>query len=400
MTSLPLPRGFGTEVDVFTGETRRQIAPGQFEESPFLRVSERYAGRRFAGKLLGGFRSEKNGSVFPTYRVCRCGLFLKDAESGVSVLRSTFTESRVKAHFGGLVQCGSVWHCPVCSSKIAARRQAELQIALLRQIERGGVVGMATATVPHLANQDCSLVLERVQTLYSRLTAGRRSSVWRDSFSVVGTVRALEFTFGIHGWHPHMHTLIFCKFPVAWQSLEESLFSIWSSSARQEFGWNLPRLALRVHGGDFAASYVSKWGLAQEMTAGNASKKGDQDRESCSPFQLLWQAGHGDKRAAVKWIEFATTVSKRGENRVQSVRQLVWSRGLKKHFEIGDFSDEELAEQELEPSVLLGVLSFEDWQKVLAQPFDARVVLLQIASSGTFDDIVNFVSSLPETQTF
>lgn len=87
-----------------------------------------------------------------------------------------------------------------------------------------------------------------------------------------------------------------------------------------------------------------------------------------------------------------------GEGRIQSNRQLVWSRGLKARFHISDLSDEEIAEQQQEPAVLLGSLNFEQWLKVLGQPFDARVVLLQIASVGTFDDVLSFINSLPDAQ--
>ena len=77
----------------------------------------------------------------------------------------------------------------------------------------------------------------------------------------------------------------------------------------------------------------------------------------------------------------------------------MWSRGLKERFGIDDMTDEQIAEQQEEPAVLLGSIDFEQWLKVLSQPYDARVVLLQIASVGTFSDVLTFINQLPTVAT-
>ena len=392
-SSLKLPDGFGIEVDLQSGEVRKQIGPGSYEVDHFEAVATSYLLRSAARKLLSRFRWVKGaGMEVPAYRVVRCGVAVLDQKKGVAIYRAL---AHRRAHYGGIVQCGSVWHCPVCARKIAVRRRAELVIATNRMNESGGVCGLLTCTIPHAASDRCIEVLERLQRLFDRLNSGKSAKVFREKFSVVGQIRALEFTKGLNGWHPHVHSLLFCDQPLSWTEVGDALWLRWAAAARKEYGWELPRLALDIRGGNAAGEYIGKWGLEYEL-AGGSLKSGRGDSQT--PFGLLGQYGAGDKSAGEAWVEYATSVSRMGDGRIQSNRQLVWSRGLKARFHISDLSDEEIAEQQQEPAVLLGSLNFEQWLKVLGQPFDARVVLLQIASVGTFDDVLSFINSLPDVQ--
>lgn len=391
VSALRLPDGFGIELDLETGEVRKQVGPGQYEFDHFESLANSYLLRSAARKLLSRFRwTKESGTEVPAYRVVRCGMGLLDQNKGVSIYRSI---ARKRAHWGGIVQCGSVWHCAVCAKKIAARRKSELIIATNRINEQGGVCGLLTCTVPHVASDQCSEVLHRLQNLFDRLNAGKSAKSFREHFAILGQVRSLEFTKGINGWHPHVHSLLFAERPLSWLEVGDSLWCRWANAARALYGWELPRAALDVRGGSAAGAYVAKWGIEYEV-AGAALKSGKTD--SFSPFELLGQYGEGNKSAGEAWVEFATSVSRMGEKkRIESTRQLVWSRGLKARFQIDDLTDEQIAEAEEEPSILLGTLNFEQWLKVLGQPYDARVVLLQIASVGNFDDVIDYVENLP-----
>lgn len=392
VASLRLPEGFGIEVDLQSGEVRRQVGPGCYEVDHFENVAKSYLLRSAARKLLARFRWVKqSGTEVPAYRVVRCGVGVIDQKKGVEIYRAL---AHKRAHYGGIVQCGSVWHCPVCARKIAVRRRAELVVATNRMNESGGVCGLLTCTVPHAASDQCIEVLERLQRLFDRLNAGKAAKNFRDRFAVAGQVRALEFTKGLNGWHPHVHSLLFCERPLNWSEVGDALWTRWAAAARSEYGWELPRIALDVRGGNAAGEYVGKWGLEFEVAGGTLkSAKGT----STTPFGLLGLYGEGDKSAGEAWVEYATSVSRMGDGRIESTRQLVWSRGLKARFQITELTDEEIAEQQEEPAVLLGSLNFDQWLKVLRQPFDARVVLLQIASVGSFDDVLSFVNNLPDT---
>jgi hypothetical protein len=234
-----------------------------------------------------------------------------------------------------------------------------------------------------------------LQRLFDRLNSGKAAKSFRERFAIVGQVRALEFTRGLNGWHPHVHSLLFSERPLSWTECADALWRRWAAAARTEYGWELSRLALDLRGGNAAGEYVGKWGLEFEVAGGSLKSA---KKKSATPFGLLEKFGEGDKSAGEAWVEYATSVSRMGSGRIESSRQLVWSRGLKTRFQIEDLTDEEIAEQHEEPAVLLGSLNFEQWLKVLRQPFDARVVLLQIASVGTFDDVLSFVNNLPDSQ--
>ncbi|OOE78148.1 hypothetical protein BZG72_15785, partial [Salinivibrio sp. PR6] len=60
------------------------------------------------------------------------------------------------AFFGGLVQCGSVWTCPVCGSKIAERRAKDMREAMVNAKSRGLYVSLVTQTVKHGVGDDIS----------------------------------------------------------------------------------------------------------------------------------------------------------------------------------------------------------------------------------------------------
>ena len=393
--SLALPKGFGIELNLTSGEVRTQIGPNKYETNSFESLLRSNVSRSAARKLLSRFRWVKDsGTEVPAYRVVRCGIGVLDQKKGVEVYKALAYK---KAHFGGVVSCGSVWHCAHCAMKIALRRRSEALIATQRTNESGGVCGLLTCTIPHSADEDCSLVLNKLQTLFTDLNSGKASIIFKDRYGIFGQIRSIEFTRGLNGWHPHIHSLLLCEHPVNWEQLSDDLYLRWARSADKKFGWNLPRLALDLRSGSLASDYVSKWGLESELS-GAVFKRGL--NESLTPFQLLERYAEGDKASGEAWVEFATSVSRMipEKKRITSTRQLVWSRGLKQRFSITDLDDETIAQQEEEPAVLLGSLDFDQWIKVLGQPYDARVVLLQIASVGTFDDVLTFVRNLPEPQ--
>lgn len=396
VNTLCLPQGFGLWIDTSTGEVRHQRSPGHFEREQFEVLAESYMGRAAARKLLARFRWTKLGGLdVPAYRVVRCGVAVLERDAGVQVFRAL---AAPRAHFGGVMQCGSVWHCPACARKIAARRRAELETATGRAVDQGGVVGLLTLTVPHAASDACREVLARLQRLFCRLSTGKASASFRGRFTVEGQVRAVEFTVGLNGWHPHIHSLIFCGSPVDWSEVGEAMFHRWRSAAKAEFGWTLPRLSLDVRGGDAAGRYVSKWGIEGELAGGvlKAAHGGSQ-----TPFGLLRTFANPEvdraarRSAGEKFVVFATAVSRMVSGRINSTRQLVWSRGLKARYGIEEQSDEEIAARHQEPSVLLGSLTYEQWLRVLRQPYDARIVLLSLASLGTWDEVCRYVESLP-----
>ena len=190
--------------------------------------------------------------------------------------------------------------------------------------------------------------------------------------------------------------------PASWSAVGEGLRARYIAAANSEFGWLLPEVAVDVRGGSAAANYISGWSIESEVSGG-AWKHGKNG--SSAPFDLLLQFSSPDgsrserAEAGRRFLDFATAVSKITDGRVSTVRQLVWSRGLKQAFGVDDKTDEEIAAAMEEPALLLGNLGFDDWLRVLNhRVFDARLVILQLASLGDWCEVRRFIDSLPQPQ--
>lgn len=398
---IELPSGFGLAIDTSTGESFT-LLDGKSVKDDWQKLTEKYLGRAAARRLLSKFRVYKGGVEVPAYRVVRCGRAVLNQRDGVNVFRALAAS---RAHFGGVVQCGSVWHCPVCSSKVAARRSAEMVVASDRCRSEGGSVVLATGTVKHSASDTCVESVERLHRLWDRVGSGKAAKAWREAWGVRGQIKAVEFTIRDNGWHPHIHSLLFVDRPMdaaSLQALGDGLRSRYLAAAKSEFGWLLPEVAIDVRGGSAAANYISGWSVESEVSGG-AWKRGKGG--SSAPFDLLLQFSSPDGSrseradAGRKFVEFATAVCKITDGRVSTVRQLVWSRGLKQAFGVDEKTDEEIAAAMEEPALLLGNLGFDDWLRVLNHKvFDARLVVLQLASLGDWGEVRRFIESLPLPQ--
>ena len=74
----------------------------------------------------------------------RCHCTRHRGGGGVSLWRGS-----KGAWFTGLVQCGSVWICPVCANKVAEGRAGEVQRGIDYTIQTGGGCMMVTLTFSH-----------------------------------------------------------------------------------------------------------------------------------------------------------------------------------------------------------------------------------------------------------
>src|SRR2546426_9509868 len=93
-------------------------------------------------------------ALLPNERVAFC----MRRTSGATV-EVYYSPEHQSAHYGGLLACGSVWVCPVCAIKISEKRRVELEQAIARCIEKGGVVYLATYTIAHKRSDNLSALL-------------------------------------------------------------------------------------------------------------------------------------------------------------------------------------------------------------------------------------------------
>jgi len=281
--------------------------------------------------------------------------------------RSTF--------FSGLLQCGSVWICPVCAGKVATRRAAEVQRGIDYWLHLGGGALMATLTFRHCRFDRLPDLMQRYPKTLRRLKSGRAYQQWQRDFGIVGEIRALEVTHGDNGWHPHTHSLLFTNKPlrtIERQHCEARLYLLWRAACEKE-GLGDPTFENGIHlrPAKDAADYVAKWGFAQELTRAHIKPAKGKGR---TPWQLLAAFAAGDKRAAWLFREFAQCFKGR--------RQLYYSPGLRQRLGL----NEELTEQELlelpeeEPKELVCSIQPDQWRLVVR--YKAHAAVLAAAEQG------------------
>lgn len=190
------------------------------------RKAARYAGRRTLWKVTGD-------------PACKgCGRALMDPASGVIVAQTATGQSAVL----GLMRCGRVWLCPVCSAAIRHGRAAEITKGVVSWLKSGGQAYLVTFTARHAASDRLAGLMDAIQGTradkatetkrrpgaYQRLItggtwAGRPDRIDDDDdeetrakklgirhrIGYAGMIRATEVTVGqANGWHPHIHAIV------------------------------------------------------------------------------------------------------------------------------------------------------------------------------------------------
>lgn len=289
-------------------------------------------------------------STLKPVRSCGAQLHDRDGES-VGVRKD-----QAQAGYAGLMTCGSPWACPRCSAVIAWERSAEIGRAVEKCHAEGGATYMATFTMRHHAGDDLGDLWDALSEGWSSVFrderwTGRKARTRkgkngrtrhvpavvgdREKYGVAGTVRSIEATYGRpelggHGWHLHVHALIFTDAPLgsvmdpetvarllakesvtaddcevlATGSLGSSLFARWADGVEKA---GLPRPLSsgfdlrRIHdgGADFIGSYLAKSTLdvatriGAEVAAGRNTKT-SRSAVNVTPFELLDDLMHSE----------------------------------------------------------------------------------------------------------
>lgn len=359
----------------------------------------RYSLQRTAQWVLYDDKAHKQ------HRTCACCRDI--ASDGVSVYR---TVDGNDARFGNLMTCGSVWACPVCSAKITEKRRAELQEGITEAIKAGGSIALLTLTFSHGFEDHLGDNLEKFGGAVTKFKNSRVYGRMKDRYGIEyqrkhagelkdvagGAVRSLEVTYGINGWHPHTHDLIFLRSAELLEDyrLVDELKQEWLKQCLAAGLGDTSKIndmlerGLTLQGGDYAAEYVAKfgrepklmdgWNAAREVTKGMSKIGGG---EHATPFMLLVWAQQGDDQAAALFREYAKVFEGR--------RMLTWSPGLKTHL-IG--SDEEATDEEIAQAddpkpeeELVYRLDVDQWKLVMSR--NARYELLLVAARNGAEGI-------------
>jgi len=308
--------------------------------------------------------------------------------------------------FKNLMHCACVWTCAKCAAKITERR-LELYNMALKAID--GPPIMLTLTVQHGHGAHLRDVQKELLDGYTKMfSEGKQAYKWLGKWGIVGRSRAIETTYGISGWHPHLHVALDFGRGLSKIDLDE-----FQNEARERWATIIKRLggyASRTYGAfvtvEANASYFlklgikdvelvrsgGKWTLAAEMTKSPNKKAG---RDGLTPIGLLaavMSDGYTNddfhmtgKRAGELWIEYIAAM--------QGQKQLVASGTIYKLLKkLGDKTDEETEAEEREDGINYGMLNYQEFKIILGN--DVRGELEDVIGQGDTDKLKTFLAEL------
>ena len=410
-------RSLGINADCLNDKPQKQPKNNTLEVRQM-----RYSLQRMAQSILFETNASKQ------HRVCGCHRNV--ASGGVTVYRAIDgSDSR----FGNLITCGSVWSCPVCNAKITESRRADMQKAVTAWLLDGGSCLLNTLTFPHEYDMPLPELLEKFayalqlyknSRTYKRIFGTSIASVTQrikinkplknikeGEYPRLGTVRSLEVTHGVNGWHPHIHEVHFMSDDalLSAQSAKDELTGLWVKCLLDAGLGDSSKVndmlarAWDLRGGDYVSDYINKfgrepieingWTIAREVTKANSkiNKNGAVgkkvgDNWHFTPFQLLGFATDGDEKSAALFKEFSLSF--------EGKRMNCWTNGLKDWFSINDVDDELLAleqEKKIEEEIVFRLDIFQ-WKKIVAT--NSRNELLSVAAKYGAEGIEEFLIRL------
>ena len=271
-------------------------------------------------------------------------------------------------HIGGVKRCGSPWACPVCTPAIGARRAEEVNSAISEAVAQGYTPWFVTATLPHYHQENLKTVLGELLGAWRRTFSGGAAQRWRGEVGFLGSIKAVETTYGRNGWHPHIHAVVLTKA----ENLDSSfLAERWANevtrtgraSPSTQHGFDVRGISDSTSLGAYLTKLGSPEPIGNELVRADL-KKGR--RSSLTPFQLISLAATtGDKAPLGLFLEYESATFGRNA--------LVWSKGLKAQLGVEDVTDDEAVTTEAAEPFVFWRLTADDWNELegagLVAPF-------------------------------
>lgn len=294
-----------------------------------------------------------------------------------------------KSFYSGLQTCGSVWTCPICASKIQARRTDEVAKAFKWAYSNSFKVVMVTLTYPHGIADNLKDMLGKHAVALKKFRAGNSYTLWKKRIGYQGLIRSLEITYGQSGWHPHTHELFIVDKYADSTEMKKFILNRWEKACLQAGLLKENKIdVFRQHAVDVIdnakeSDYIAKqstvdsdkfhWGADKEIAMASTKKGKSTGRTA---FQLLADSQTNTKDGEL-FVEHALAM--RGK------AQLYWSQGLKAKIGIIEKSDEELAEEETDKAVVLAWLDRKAWKIVIDN--NCRSLILDVAEEFGYEGL-------------
>lgn len=332
-------------------------------------------------------------------RLAGCHRWIKDRSGGAYVQWSPG-----KAKWSGLQNSASVWASPVAAVRISKLRAAEIEQAVKNwKKDSHHSVEFLTLTLRHTRDQSLKEVWDAISYAWRGITQG---ASWRGGVRMLGDkqrfgiehwLRSTEVTVGEHGWHVHVHVLLFLKKSLDQDNrdfLTERFFERWKNAAlRKGFQAPLKKHGIRIEEaikrGDATAmgAYIAKGAVSsigQEIARGQ--QKHARTESSRTPFQILADladpTNSSRKRDLALWYEW--------EENSLGRRQMSFSKGAKEELRL-DHDDQNLLEEN-DKKDFVDAFSIA---QVTAENWSASIPGTTISLSDSIDarkDVLDYVS--------
>ena len=255
---------------------------------------------------------------------------------------------------------------------------------------------MATFTIQHKSTERLIDVIERLERAYSLMWSGRWAVEFKRLGNIIGTIRAMELTYGANGWHPHIHCLFISTSDEIRHGTEwfrGNLKQRWTLKTEKAGGY-----ASFAKGVDFVVSdlasieYIDKlgvevyyqkqdYGLVAEETK-YPTKKSDDNHDGL--FGMLSRSLRGEIDYGSRW-QLAQAILK-GRKHIATSKGLLRILGASQ-----ELSDDRLAATDINQSgdELLALLNREEWGVIDRR--ELRGQLLNVANSGSREAVEDFL---------
>jgi hypothetical protein len=223
------------------------------------------------------------------------------------------------------------------------------------------------------------------------MTSGRQWQDFKDDHGLAGSVKTVEVTHGLNGWHPHLHVLFFVDAPMNdfdreddYRAFRASLRERWIDYYRikhhrnvsREFGTRFE--PVKPDESDRMGIYCTKAGYELAMADAKIGRSEGQRH----PFAIAHDAARWGDKADVMLLREWLVASKRRKS-------IQWTGADIKAYLSGgvDQTDGQLASEEQIGDQALLVVDRGLWRQIVRATRTARVEFLQLFEDGgdTFD---------------
>lgn len=314
----------------------------------------------------------------------------------VQVRRS---EDKQAVGYAGLQTCGSVWACPACSARIQAQRRLELGLLMTIAAAQGYSVVFTTYTLKHRKGQPLSVLWDGLTYAHQRVKRDKTVDKLRKGHGEIGSVKAVEVTYGDHGWHPHIHSIRIFDSALLQKDVDEMRrheFRAWKAAAKKR-GLGRPTAAAfkmelvdlgDADTADNVSRYMTKKIDEKTLDSSSAREVADAGKKvSGITFEMQGGATKAARRStSFTPMELFTEFMETGnveylerfneyELASKGKRALTWSPGLKQQFKVAEKSDEAIAAETVgdEDDRVFGITE-EGWQRVCETRAAAQIL--------------------------